>query len=92
VSSSKNSLRVNLGGVLDAGGGETERVNGPGEVVVPVDLAERETFTDGRLVDLDGVDAGVLEVDNLVTKSEGELLGLGLPGDVDTGERPVEDL
>lgn len=83
---------MDLGRVLDARGGETERVDGPLEVVVPVDLAERETLTDGGLVDLDGVDACVLEVDDLVTESEGELLGLGLLGDVDTGERPVEDL
>jgi hypothetical protein len=82
---------VDLGRVLDARGCETERVYGPGEVVVPVDLAEWETLSDGRLVDLNGVDAGVLQVDDLVTESESELLGLGLSGDIDTGERPVED-
>lgn len=49
------------------------------------------TLTDGGLVDLDGVDAGGLEVDDLVTESQSKLLGLELTGDIGTGERPVED-
>ncbi|GFZ50689.1 LOW QUALITY PROTEIN: hypothetical protein JCM24511_08447 [Saitozyma sp. JCM 24511] len=84
-------VRVDLDVVLDARGGEAERVDGPTEVVVPVGLAEGETLTDGRLVDLDGLDAGVGKVDDLVAEGEGELLGLDLLGDVGTGERPVED-
>lgn len=80
-----------LGGVLDAGGGEAEGVDGPGEVGVPVDLAEGKTLADSGLIDLDGEDAGGLEVDDLVAESERELLGLNLAGDINTGERPVED-
>ena len=85
-------MRVDLNIVLDARGGKTERVNGPFEVVVPVGLTERKTFSDGRLVDLNGLDASLGEVDNLVAESQSELLGLDLFGDIGTGERPVEDL
>jgi hypothetical protein len=82
---------VSLSLVLDTGGSELERVDGPGEVGVPVDLTEGKTLTDSGLVDLDGEDAGLLEVDNLVAKGEGELLALDLLRDVGTGEGPVED-
>lgn len=85
-------VRVDLDVVLDARGRQTERVNGPGEVVVPVGLSERETLSDRRLVDLDGLDAGVGEVDDLVTERERKLLALDLLRDVRSGERPVENL
>ena len=82
---------VDLDVVLNTRGGESERVDGPLEVGVPVLLSERETLSDGGLIDLDGLDAGVGEVDDLVSKSEGELLRLNLLGDIGSGERPVED-
>ena len=44
-------MRVGLRLVLDAGGRETERVDGPGQVGVPVGAAERQTLANGRLVD-----------------------------------------
>ena len=84
-------VRVGLESIGDAGGGELERVNGPLEVVVPVNAAERKTLTDGGLIDLDGVDAGLLEIDDLVAESKSELLGLELTGDIRARERPVED-
>ena len=49
------------------------------------------TLTKSRLIDLDGLDASLLEVDNLVTESERKLLALELTGDIRTRERPVED-
>ena len=49
------------------------------------------TFTNSRLVDLDGLDAGLLEVADFVAEGEGELTGLDLLGDIRTRERPVED-
>ena len=84
-------VRSNVHGVRAARGGETERVDGPSEVAGPVLLAERETLTDGGLVDLDGTNTGLLEVDDLVAEGKGDLLGLHLLADVGTGERPVED-
>ena len=85
-------VRMNLSVVADSRCGKSERVDCPSEVVVPIGLSERETFSDGRFVHLDSLDSGVGEVDNFVSESEGELLGLNLLGDVGTGERPVENL
>lgn len=84
-------MRVSLSLVLDTGGSETERVDSPGKVLVPFGLPQRETLSDRRLVDLDSEDTSLLEVDNLITKSESELLALDLLGDIGTGERPIEN-
>jgi hypothetical protein len=43
-------------------------------------------FTDSRLVDLDGVNASLLEIDDLVTEGKSKLLGLELTADISTGE------
>ena len=83
---------VDLAVVADTRCGETERVNSPLEVVVPVFLSEGQTFSDSGLVDLDGLDAGVGEVDDLVTESKCELLGLDFLRDIGTREGPVENL
>ena len=84
-------MRSDEGRVLNSGGGESERVDGPEEVGVPVDSSKGKTLSNRGLVDLDGVDTGGLEVDNLVSEGESELLALNLSGNVDSGERPVED-
>ena len=84
-------VRVDLGLVSDTGGRQSERVDGPGEVVVPVGLSEGKTLSDSGLIDLDSLDTGVGEVDNLISESESELLGLNLLGDIGSGERPVEN-
>ncbi len=49
------------------------------------------TLTDSGLIDLDGADAGFLEVNDLITESKSQLLGLEFAGDVSAGEGPVED-
>lgn len=84
-------VRVHLGRVLDAGSGESERVDSPGQVVVPVNLSQGKTLSDGRLVDLDGVDTSVLQVDDFVSEGQGQLLGLNLSRDIGSGEGPVQD-
>ena len=84
-------MRVCLGGVLDTCRRETEGVNCPCEIVIPVFAAERETFTDSRLINLNGVDASGFEVNDFVTEGKGKLLRLDLAGHVDTGEGPVKD-
>ncbi|KAF3806612.1 putative 5-methyltetrahydropteroyltriglutamate--homocysteine methyltransferase, partial [Colletotrichum gloeosporioides] len=84
-------VRVDLSGVLDTGGGQLEGVNSPGEVSLTLLAgAERETLTESRLVDLDDVDAGGLEVDDLVAESQSKLLGLDGLVNVVTGERPAQ--
>jgi len=35
-------VRVSLGGIGDAGGGQTEGVNGPGEVPLPIGTTKRK--------------------------------------------------
>lgn len=83
---------MDLDVVLNTRGGESERVNGPGEVVVPVGLSEGKTLSDSRLVDLDSLDTGVGEVNDLVSEGESKLLRLNLLGDIGSGEGPVKDL
>lgn len=82
---------VDLSGVLDTGGGELESVDGPGKVGITLLAgAERETLTERRLVDLDDVDAGLLEVDDFVTESKSKLLSLDGLVNIVTGERPSQ--
>ncbi len=84
-------VRVDLGGVLNAGGGQTESLDGPVKVRLALLAgAEGQTLTEGRLVDLDDVDAGLLEVDDLVTESQRQLLGLDGLVNIVTGERPPQ--
>jgi len=83
---------VDLDVVLDTRGGQSERVNSPFEVVIPVGLSERETLSDSGLIDLNGLDTIVGEINNFVSESQSELLGLDLLGDIGTRERPVENL
>ena len=101
---------VNLGRVLNSGGGQLEAVDSPLEVGVTLRaLPERETllinlsasmltilngqggtYTKSRLIDLDDEDAVLLEIDDLVTEGQSELLALDGLVNVDTGERPPQ--
>ena len=84
-------MGVDLGRVLDTSGGEAESLDGPVEVGLTLLAgAEGQTLTEGRLVDLDDVDASLLEVDDLVAEGQSELLGLDGLVDVVTGERPPQ--
>lgn len=49
------------------------------------------TLTDSGLIDLDGADAGFLEVNDFIAESQSQLLGLQFTGDIGTREGPVED-
>lgn len=82
---------VDLDVVLNTRGGESERVNGPGKVVVPVGLSEGKTLSDSGLVDLDSLDTGVGEVNDLVSEGKSKLLRLNLLGDISSREGPVKD-
>lgn len=83
---------VDLDVVLNTRGGESERVNGPGEVVVPVGLSEGKTLSDSGLVHLDSLDTSVGEVNDLVSEGKSKLLRLNLLGDIGSREGPVKDL
>lgn len=82
---------VDLGGILNTGGGELESLDSPLEVgVALLASAERETLTESGLIDLDDVDTGLLEVDNLVAESQSKLLSLDGLVNVVTRERPSQ--
>jgi hypothetical protein len=84
-------VRVDLSAVGDTGGGQLEGVDGPLEVGDALGAsAEGKTLTEGGLIDLDDLDASGLEVNNLVTDGESELLSLDGLVDIVTGEGPAE--
>lgn len=84
-------VRVDLSTVGDTGGGQLEGVDSPLEVGITSGTgAEGKTLTESRLIDLDDADASGLEVNNLVTESESELLSLDRLVNIITGERPPE--
>lgn len=82
---------VRLRPILDTGRSELEALNAPLEVLGPIRAPQRHALTDGGLVDLDGKDAGLLEVDDFVAEGEGELTALDFARDVDPRERPNQD-
>ena len=84
-------VRVDLSAVGDTGGGQTEGGNGPLEVSFALLAStERKTLTESRLVDLDDLDTGGLEVNNLVAQSQSKLLSLHGLVDIVTREGPAE--
>lgn len=83
-------MSVDDGGVVDAGGREQEGINGPLEVVLKVDGAERETLTDGRLIDLDVDNASLLQINDLVTDGKGELSADDRARDIVTDKGPLQ--
>ena len=84
-------VRVDLGGVRGAGGGEAERLHGPVQVRGLVGLAQRQELAQGGLVHLDDLDAGGFEVGDLVAQGQGHLVGGLAERLVVADERPGED-
>lgn len=84
-------VRVGLESIGNASSRELEGIDSPLEVAVPVRATKGETFTNSGLVDLDGGDTGLLEINDLVAEGKGKLLGLELARDIRTRERPVQD-
>lgn len=84
-------VRVNLSAIGNTGGGQAEGADSPLEVVLTL-LAgtERETLTEGRLIDLDDLDTSSLKVDDFVTEGKSQLLSLDGLVDIVTRERPPE--
>jgi hypothetical protein len=84
-------MGVCLCAVRNTSGGETERVHSPCQVGVPVRSAERESFTDSGLVNLNGINARLFKIDDLISESKSDLLSLDFSGDVGARETPVQD-
>lgn len=84
-------VRVRLKSIGNTRGSNLEGGESPGEVSVPVCLAEGKTFTEGRLVDLNSLDASLLEIDDFIAEGKSELLALELTRNIRTREGPVEN-
>lgn len=84
-------VRVDLSTIGDTTGRQAECTHSPGEVVLTLlTSTQRETLTKSRLVDLDDLDTSGLQVNDLITEGEGQLLSLDGLVDVVTRERPAE--
>jgi len=82
---------VDLSVVLDTGGGKTERLDGPVKVGLTLSsLPQGKSLTESGLVNLDDLDTGSLEINNLITESKSELLSLDGLVNIITGERPPQ--
>lgn len=82
---------VDLGRVLNTGGGKAESLDGPGEVGgALLSSTEWETFTKSWLVDLDDGDTGLLEVNDLVAEGKSKLLSLNGLVNIVTWEGPSQ--
>ncbi len=81
---------VDLGLVAHRRGRDPEAVDGPLQVLVPAVAAQRQPLADRRLVDLDHLDPGLLEVGDLVADRERELLAGLRARLVVADERPLE--
>ena len=60
-------MRVHLDVVFDPRSGQAERIDSPLEIVVPVGFAEWKSLSNGGFVNLDGLDASLREIDDLVS-------------------------
>ena len=82
---------VDLGGRLGLEGYQAEGTHGPVQVRLAVFLTQRQQLAQGRLVDLDDVDAGLFQVMHLIRQRDAELVrGDGLVY-VITDEGPGQD-
>lgn len=84
-------MRVDLGGVRDAGGGQPESPYRPTQVLGLVGATQRQQFTQRRLVDLDDRDAGGLQIHGLVANRQRHLVGGIGQRLVVTHERPRQN-
>ena len=84
-------VRVDLSSVLDTGGGDSERLSSPVQVLGSLlASSQRQTLSDGRLIDLDDCNTSSLQVLDLISQSQTQLQGLDLLRNVISWERPSE--
>ena len=67
-------MRVYLRFVAHAARRQTERLHGPVQIIGPVGFAQRQTFADGGLVNLNHLDSSALKVSHFVADSQRNLL------------------
>ena len=82
---------VDLSAVGNTSSGKLEGIDGPLDVLLTLSTGTQgETLTQSGLVNLDDLDVGGLEVNNLITQSKGKLLSLNRLVNVVTGETPTQ--
>ena len=83
---------MNLRVVLDTRGSKTERKRSPLDVLITLlTIPEGKTLTDGRLVDLDDFNIGILKIIDLISKSKGKLEGLVLGRNIISEEMTISE-
>ncbi len=81
-------VRVDLRLVAHAAGTQTERLDRPVQIVLPLRATQRQALAERRLVDLDDADAGGFQIADLVTDRQRQLPCLNLTRYILTSERP----
>jgi len=71
--------------------GQTEAIDCPAQVVALISTTQREALTQSRLVDLDDLGAGTLQVQGLAANGKCDLPTGLVPGLVVAHERPLQD-
>ena len=84
-------VRVDLGVRAHRGGGQAEGSHGPVQVVGVAVGVQGQELTQGGLVDLDGGDAGGLEIGDLVAQGKADLVGDFAERQVVAREGPRDD-
>ena len=84
-------VRVDLGVGAHRGGGQAEGSHGPVQVVGVAVGVQGQELSQGGLVDLDGGDAGGLEIGDLVAQGQADLVGDLAERQVVAGEGPRDD-
>ncbi len=82
-------MGMDLGIVPRHRGIELKRLHRPIEIFPPFGLAQRQTFPQRRLIDLNDADARLFQIRHFVAQRQGDLPGDGFAADVLAGERPA---
>ncbi len=84
-------MSVDLGAVFATGRGQAERFAGPVQVGIPIGTFQRQTFADGRFVNLDDFDAGFFQIQYFVVQSQCDLFAHGRARNIIADERPLQN-
>jgi hypothetical protein len=95
-------MAVDLGDIFDARGCETEGLDGPFEISIPLAPSQGTSFSQCRFyisrqfgaintIDLDDGDASLLEIRDFITKSKAKLLSLDGLRDIISWETPSKN-
>ncbi len=84
-------MGVDLCVIAHAARANAEALHRPAEIVLPIPMPKRQTFTKSCFIDLDHLRACRLEIIDLITDGQRDLPACQASGDIVAHERPVED-